>query len=311
MPHIGLFAAIGCFTLWGLFPIYWKQLEAISAVQLALHRIVWSCVLLMVYLVGSRQLPAYLRAIASWRVVGIYTLSSVFIFTNWLLLVWAINAGYIIEGSLGYFINPLLNVALGVLFFHERLRWLQWVAISVAAAGVLVVAIAYASFPWIALTLATTFALYGYIKKLAPLNALDGLTLECMLLLPPSVVYLVVAECNGSGAFSHVDTVSNLMLVGGGVVTIAPLLLFAIAAPRISLSLLGVTQYVAPSIQFLLGVFLYNEPFSTFKLIGFILVWAALLLYTMEGLVELRRAKIAAANRVQTPPVDSVSSVPY
>ncbi|EQC25732.1 RarD protein [Saprolegnia diclina VS20] len=307
MPHIGLLAAVGCFVLWGLFPIYWKQLEAISAVQLALHRIVWSFVLLLLYLVGSRQLQAYLQAIASWRVAGIYALSSVFILTNWLLLVWAINAGYIVEASLGYFINPLLNVVLGVVLFYERLRWLQWVAIAVAAAGVLVVAIAYAKFPWIALTLATTFALYGYIKKLAPLTALNGLTLECMLLLPPSVVYLVVAECNGSGAFGHVDTTSNLMLVGGGAVTIAPLLLFAIAAPRISLSLLGITQYIAPSVQFLLGVFMYDEPFSTFKLIGFILVWAALLLYTMESLVELHRAKIAeAANSVQTPPVDSV-----
>ncbi|OQR88867.1 hypothetical protein THRCLA_10055, partial [Thraustotheca clavata] len=280
MKHIGVTAAIGCFTIWGFFPVYWKQLEQVPAVQLALHRIVWSFLLLMLYIFCTRQWKGYKDAISSWRVFGIYCASSLFILTNWLLFVWAINAGYIVEGSLGYFINPIINVIFGVVLLKERLRPWQWVAIFVALVGVLVVAIAYAKFPWIAITLAVTFAIYGYIKKLAPLNSLYGLTLECMILVIPSIIYLVVVECKGTGAFLHIDATSNVLLVCGGVVTIIPLLLFATAAQRISLSLLGVIQYLSPSLQFLSGVFIYHEDFSTFKLIGFICVWAALVIST-------------------------------
>ncbi|OQR86942.1 hypothetical protein ACHHYP_09748 [Achlya hypogyna] len=302
MQHIGVLCAVLCFLIWGFFPVYWKQLAAIPAVQLALHRIVWSFLMLLLYILGTRQWSAFKAAISSWKVLGIYAASSIFILTNWLLFVWAINAGYIVEGSLGYFINPIINVIFGVVLLKERLRRWQWVAIAIAFVGVLVVAIAYAKFPWIAITLALTFAIYGYIKKLAPLSALHGLTLECMLLFAPSVVYLIVVECNGSGAFGHVDTASTLLLVGGGLVTIAPLLLFATAAPRISLSLLGITQYIAPSVQFILGVFLYHEDFSLFKLIGFVLVWLALVIYSTEGIIVHQKEK--AKDDVVVTPVD-------
>ncbi|KDO28603.1 hypothetical protein SPRG_06459 [Saprolegnia parasitica CBS 223.65] len=307
----GVVYALAAFVTWGLYPLYWKQLYGIPDLQLAMHRIVWAFVVLAGILTYKRQWTELKRGVSSWKVLGTYALSSVFIFTNWYLLVWAINAGYIVETSLGVFINPLINVIFGVLIFKETLYLWQWVSIGFACSGVVVVAVAYGKLPWIALTMALTFALYGLIKKQAPLNALHGMVLETSILFPIALTYLIVVECQGSGAFGHVDVVTDVLLIGGGVVTVVPLLWFSLAAQLIPLSLLGVMQYIQPTLQFLLGTLVYNEPLSMFKLAGFILVWAALITYTVEGFVRrYSDVKVEQITMVRTP-VSEASDVPF
>ncbi|OQS03255.1 membrane protein [Thraustotheca clavata] len=305
----GVLYALVAFITWGLYPLYWKQLNGIPDMQLAMHRIVWSFVLLSIVMTFKRQWTEFYRGIKSWRILGLYTMSSIFIFTNWYLLVWAINAGYIVETSLGVFINPLINVMFGVLIFKEKLFPWQWVSVALVCSGVVVCAVAYGKLPWIALTMAITFALYGLIKKQAPLSALHGMTLETIILLLPALVYLIYVECKGTGAFGHVSALMDCLLIGGGVVTIYPLLCFAAAAQLIPLSLLGILQYIQPTLQFLLGILAYGEPLSMFQLIGFILVWAALVTYTVDGLVRSRRDHKEVIS-VQTP-VSEASDVPF
>ncbi|EQC33928.1 hypothetical protein SDRG_08609 [Saprolegnia diclina VS20] len=319
--NLGVLYATTCFVIWGLFPLYWKELEAISAVQLALHRIVWSFVFLALIMCLTGQWTTFRTEVANRKILITYTLSSIFILTNWMTYVWAINAGYVVETSLGYFLTPILTVILSVLVFKEKLRKWQWVSIAIAAAGLLVVAIAYAKFPWVAITLAGSFSIYGCIKKMAPLNSLNGLMLETAIMLIPSFIYLIVVECNGTGAFGHVDTKSTLMLIGGGIVTVIPLLLFASAAQRIQFNVLGMLQYISPSLVFLLGVLVYHEPFSSTKLIGFILVWVALALYTAEGIWNQKKTSssakddpadvpVAVAVAVETPRAEATET-PY
>ncbi|KDO28652.1 RarD protein [Saprolegnia parasitica CBS 223.65] len=291
--RLGIAYALAAFIIWGFFPIYWKQLDDISALQLAMHRIVWSFLALSLVILGTCQWPAFRDAALTKRNLLIYTVSALMIFTNWLLFVWAVNSGHVVETSLGYFINPLINVLLGVAFLKERLRYLQWASLAVATAGVLVVALAYGKFPWIAICLALSFGLYGLVKKKAPLNSLFGLTLETGILFLPSMTYLIAVQANGTAAFLHVNAVQTALMLLAGVVTIIPLLFFSSAAQRIPLSLLGVIQYVCPSLQFLVGVLIYHEPFSTYKLVGFILVWLALLLFTAEGIWSHHRSSKA------------------
>ncbi|KDO28610.1 hypothetical protein SPRG_06466 [Saprolegnia parasitica CBS 223.65] len=273
--------------------MYWKQLDAVPAIQLALHRIAWSFLILLFILAVKGDFKAFRAAARGWRVFAIYTIASVAILCNWVMYIWAVNAGYVLETSLGYFITPLVNVLVGVLVFKEKLRLWQWLAMGFAFSGVLVIAIAYATFPWIALTLGCTFSIYSVAKKQAPLSALHGLTVETGILFVPAVIYLSVAEAMGNGGFLHVSTTANLMLVGAGVVTVIPMVLFASAAQRIPLSLLGVLHYIGPSLMFVLGIAVYHEAFSTAKLIGFILVWTGLAVYTVEGLVHQRGTKRA------------------
>ncbi|KDO28604.1 RarD protein [Saprolegnia parasitica CBS 223.65] len=306
----GVVYALSAFITWGLYPLYWKQLTSVPDIQLAMHRIAWSFVLLAIILSVKQQWIAFKRGISSWKVLGTYALSSVFIFTNWYILVWAINAGYIVETSLGLFINPLINVLFGVVIFKETLSKWQWAAIGLAFSGVVVVAVAYGKFPWVAFTTAITFALYGLIKKQAPLNPLHGMMLETSILFPIAVMYLVYAESQGIGAFLHVSVGRNALLIGGGVVTVVPLLLFSAAAQLIPLSLLGILQYIAPSLQFLLGTLVYDEPLSMFKLVGFILVWTALALYTAEGFLCHQTPKEVIV-AVPTPTGSDESSVVF
>jgi chloramphenicol-sensitive protein RarD len=211
---------------------------------------------------------------------------------NWGTYVWAVNAGFIVETSLGYFINPLVSVLLGVIILHERLRRGQWVAVGLATAGVLYLTALYGAPPWIALILATSFGLYGLVKKMAPLGALHGLTLETGLLVVPMLLYLIFAEANGQGAFLHSEGVSTLLIVGTGIVTVVPLLMFASAVRLIPLSLIGILQYIAPTLQFLIGVLIFKEPFSSAQLVGFGLVWAAVILFTTENFWTRRRAAL-------------------
>ncbi len=279
--NTGILAAIGAYVSWGLLPIYWKLLGHVPTTQLLSHRIVWSFAVLAVFL-GLTKRFTKLRGDLSPTVWGSYVLASLLIGVNWFIYVWSVNAGYIVEASLGYFINPLLSVLLGVFFMRERLRRLQWAPLGLAAAGVIYLTVQYGRLPWIALTLAVTFSLYGLVKKKAPLGAFEGLTLETGLLLPPALVWLGWNEYMGAGAFLHAGTGSDLLLVGAGVVTTAPLVMFAAAAHRIPLSMIGILQYIAPTIQFLIGVFVYHEPFSRAQFTGFGMVWSAVLLFWLE-----------------------------
>ena len=283
----GIWQGIAAYVAWGLFPLYWKQVERVPALQLIGHRVVWSFLTLAAILALTGKLTR--PRLPAARVLLVFTLSAALISVNWFTFVWAVNSGFVVETSLGYFINPLVSVLFGVLLLRERLRRVQWVAIGLATAGVAYLTFVHGSLPWIALVLAFSFGSYGLLRKIAPLDSLDGLTLETGILLLPALVYLAYANSVGQGAFLHSGAVSDVLLVGAGPVTTVPLLLFASAARRIPLSLMGVLQYIAPTLQFLFGVLLYREPFERSQLIGFVLVWGALVVFGAEGVLARPR----------------------
>jgi len=283
----GILYGIGAYAIWGLFPLYWKLLHEVSAVELIAHRIIWSCLLLLFFIVVTRQ-GADFRALLNWKVLRIYSIAALLIGANWLIYVWAVNSNYIVETSLGYFINPLISVLMGVIFFKERLRLNQWIPIAIAALGVIYLTYVYGRLPYIALALAFSFASYGMVKKLSPLGSLYGLTMETGILLPLALVYLIVIEMRGSAAFLHNGALANWLMIGAGVVTTIPLLMFASAARSIPLWTVGLLQYIAPTLQFLLGVFVYKEPFSAQQLIGFGAVWLALVIFLAENYLANR-----------------------
>ena len=272
---------LGAYVSWGLLPIYWKLLGNVPTSQLLSHRIVWSFVTLAVFLALTRRLGSLRRRMNAqiWRS---YVPAGLLIGVNWFIYVWSVNAGYIVEASLGYFITPLLSVLLGVFIMKEKLRAVQWAPLGLAAAGVVYLTFDYGRLPWIALALASTFSLYGLVKKKAPLGAFEGLTLETALLLPPALGWLLWSQAQGDGAFLHAGPATDLLLVGAGAATTAPLAMFAGAARRIPLSMIGILQYIAPTIQFLLGVFMYHEPFSRTQFTGFALVWTAVAIFLLE-----------------------------
>lgn len=282
----GVFQASIAYVMWGLFPLYWKALHQVPALQLLGHRIVWSSVLLTVTLVAMGKLRAFRQSAFRPKTLGVYAIASALLAVNWLTYVWGVNAGFVVETSLGYFINPLLSVVLGVAFLREKLHRVQWVSVALAAAGVAYLTFDYGRLPWIALVLATTFALYGLVKKLSPLGSVEGLALETGLLFLPAAAVLVFAQTSGTGHLTGSSPLLVAGLVGAGVVTTVPLLLFAASARRIPLVLIGVLQYIAPTIQFLLGVFVFREVVSAHTLVGFALVWAALALFAGEALAR-------------------------
>ncbi|MBI5823684.1 MAG: EamA family transporter RarD [Chloroflexi bacterium] len=284
----GILSGIAAYALWGFFPIYWKLLHDVPALQLLGHRIGWSFGLLMLYILLTKQWNDFRTLAFHRKTIGIYAVAGVLLSLNWLVYVWGVNAGFIIETSLGYFINPLLSVLFGVLFLRERLRPMQWVPVVIAAIGVIYLTVTYGSLPWIALSLAVTFGLYGLVKKLSPLGSVYGLTLETGIVFPIALIYLTVIQSNGTGAFLHGGLTVDVLLVGAGIVTTIPLLMFASAAKQIPLNMIGVLQYFAPTIQFLIGVFVYKEPFDTTRLIGFSIVWLALVIFWVENLIAHR-----------------------
>ncbi len=280
----GVWIGAAAYTLWGLFPLYWTQIESVPALQIIAHRITWSFVVLLVLMAGSRvRHQRTERPVVSLAALRLYAIASVLIGLNWFLYVWGVNHGLVVGTSLGYFITPLVNVLLGVVVLRERLRPTQWLAVAIAAGGVAYLSVAYGSVPWISLALALTFGTYGLVKKTAPLPAASGLTVETGILFVPAVVFLLIVELNGAGAFVHDGTRVTWLLAGAGVVTTVPLLLFATAAPHVPLSVLGILQYISPTIQFVLGVFLFREPFSRSQLVGFAAVWIALTLFAIDG----------------------------
>jgi chloramphenicol-sensitive protein RarD len=280
----GIWFAIGAYFAWGLLPTYWKFLQTIPATQILAHRILWSFIFAFPLIIIRGHWSSLRTNVLNRQVLKTYIIAALIIGLNWLIYVWAVTAGFIIETSLGYFINPLLSVLLGVTIFRERFRPAQWVPIGIAFIGVLYLTFIYGKLPWIAFALATTFGIYGLVKKTAPLDTLSGVALETGILFLPALIYLITTEASGQAAFLHSATPLNLGMVGAGLVTAGPLLLFSEATKRIPLSTVGLLQYIAPTIQFLLGVFVYHEPFNKTRLIGFIIVWVALVIFWFEDI---------------------------
>ncbi len=278
----GLAYAFGAFFLWGLFPLYWKQLAAVPALEVVAHRTVWGFVCLAAW-VTLRGRWAEVRAVAGApRTVVVLTGSAALIGLNWLLYIWAVSHGHIVDASLGYYLNPLVNVLLGIVVLRERLSRGQALAVTLAAVGVAVLTLSHGRLPWIALALAGSFGLYGLVRKTVAADPLVGLVWETAMLAPAAAAFLSLAELRGAGAFAHGPALASLLLVLGGAVTAVPLVLFALGARALPLSTLGFVQYVSPSLQFLLGVFLYHEPFGAAQAVAFAFIWTALALLTFE-----------------------------
>lgn len=286
----GVLSAALAYAMWGLLPLYFHLLAAVAPLEIVLHRALWSLAFVLVVLAVLRRW-AWLRDIARRpRTLGTFALSALLLSANWLVYVWAVNNGRVVESSLGYFITPLVNVLLGYFVLRERPRPLQWWALAIAAAGVLWLTVATGALPWVGLVLAATFGIYGLMRKTAPLGALEGLALETMLLAPLAAGLLAWRTLHGAGT-TGVDASMSALLALSGPLTALPLLLFASGARRIPLTTLGVLQYIGPTIQFALGVWLFHEPFGGPRLFGFILIWIALLLYSGESLLVLRRKR--------------------
>ena len=290
----GVLFTFVAFVIWGLFPLYWKPLHHIPALQILCHRVVWSALFVAIVLT-VRQHWAWLGdAMRQPRQLAVFVLSSVMLSFNWLIYIWAVNAGHVVEASLGYFINPLFNVLLGRLFLAEKLSAVQRTAVALAGAGVAWITWTSGAIPLIALSLAATFGLYGLLRKKAPLASLEGLALETFLMAPLALAALLWFDWQGQGAFLHEAIGSDILLVGAGVVTAVPLLLFAAGARRLKLATVGLIQYIGPTIQLALGVLLFGEAFDNGKLLGFCLIWLALLLYSAGGLWQMRQQQRAA-----------------
>ena len=288
----GLLAAALSYALWGLFPLYFRQIASVPALEIVLHRSVWSLAFVLILLAVQGRWAWLAEVVKQPRTLAVFALSALLLSTNWLVYVWAVNNGRVMEASLGYFINPLVNVLLGMLFLHEKLRPAQRWALAVAAAGVAWLTWTAGVPPWIALILALSFGLYGLLRKTAPLGALEGLALETALLAPLAVPALVWLSLHG-GTLAQADAPTWAWLLFAGPLTAVPLLLFAHGARRVTMATLGLLQYLAPTIQFVLAVWLFNEPLQPERLAGFVLIWVALGLYSAESLWRLRREATA------------------
>jgi chloramphenicol-sensitive protein RarD len=268
-------------------PLYWHLLKSVPSLQIVAHRVVWSALLVFAWLLFKHGRGWLRETLAAPRIAWMLALSGVLIGFNWGLYIWAVNAGHVVETALGYFINPLLNVVIGVLFLRERLRPVQWVSVAIAACGVLWLTLRYGSFPWIALLLAASFALYGLIRKLAAVAPIRGLGIESAYLVLPALALLLWGESNGQGGFFDEWGIAvDALLVFAGVLTALPLIGFAFAVQRVTLSVVGVMQYIAPTLQFLIGVLVFREAFDTDRAIGFVFIWIALVLFAGEGLLR-------------------------
>lgn len=283
----GIGAAVAAYTLWGLLPVYWKALNGATATEILAHRMIWSLLFLLAVLAVRRQWQWVQVMRRQRRLRLTYLASATLLAANWGIYVWAVQMNRVVEASLGYFINPLVSIALGVLVLRERLRPAQWLAIAIAAAGVAWLTYSAGALPWIALALALSFGFYGLLRKQTPLGSFEALTVETLWMFVPAVLWLGWLAGNNGGI--HHDAGLWLLLLSTGVVTAAPLLFFGAATQRIPLTTIGILQYLAPTLQLLLGVLVYGEPFSTAQLIGFGAIWTALAIYTADSLLAARR----------------------
>ena len=287
----GLLFGIAAYALWGIFPIYWPLLEPAGAVELLSHRVVWSAVVMGVLVLAMRRHHA-LRAILRDRRLRLLLLGAAAVISvNWGVYIWSVTNEHVVEGSLGYFITPLVTVCMGVLVFAERLRPLQWTAVGIAAVAVLGLTLDYGRPPWIALTLAFSFGTYGLLRKKADVGAIEGLTVESFLILPAAVAYLVWLQLDGSGHLLADPPWHQVLLFSAGLATAIPLLCFGAAAVRIPLTTLGLLQYIAPTLQFLLGITVGGEPMPAGRWAGFIVIWMALALFTYDSWRDWRTAR--------------------
>jgi chloramphenicol-sensitive protein RarD len=289
---------VAAYGLWGLFPLYWPLLEPARPVEILAHRFLWSLVVVVAILAVRRSWSWVGRYAGQPRLIGMLAVAAIVIAFNWGTYIYGVNSGNVVETSLGYFINPLVTVLLGVVVLRERLRRTQWVAVGLAGIAVTVLTLDYGRLPWIALVLAGSFGTYGLLKKTAGAGAVESLTVETAVLVLPALGFLSVLEANGTGTFGHISAGHTLLLAGAGVVTAIPLLFFGAAATRIPLTTLGLLQYLAPILQFLLGVLLLHEPMPASRLAGFALVWLALMVFTADGIANRSRQLRPAAEPV-------------
>ena len=291
----GHLAAFAAYLFWGLSPIYWKIVASVPAFEILGARILWAVPFLLIVMLLRRDYSVFTTVgINLWK-YKVYLVSALLLAVNWLVWIWAVTHGHVVDASLGYFINPLLNVAFGVMLLHEHLRRVQWIALFLAGAGVLYLTVNYGQFPWIALTLAGSFAVYGYIRKTASLGAFNGLMTEVAVLTVPALFLLGYLDHTAGLMLRSADPALHGWLSVTGLITVIPLTLFAYGARNIPYSTLGFIQYIAPTLQFLLGVFLYGEPFTLDKFIGFGFIWLALIIYSSENLYFYKRRKMVAA----------------
>lgn len=279
----GIAQASLAYACWGVFPLYFKALQAVPPLELLAHRVAWSLVFVGALLAWQRRWAWLGPALRDGAVLRSFGASALLIAANWFLYIWAVVNDRIVESSLGYFINPLVNVLLAALVLHERLRRGQWAAVALAAAGVAWLTWQAGALPWIALALACSFAGYGLLRKTAPLGALEGLAMETLMLGPLAVGVLALLAWQGSARFVDAGLGTQALLLAAGPVTAIPLLLFAAGARRIPFALLGLLQYIGPTLQLLVGVWVFGEPFGASQAVGFALIWAALALYSAEG----------------------------
>jgi chloramphenicol-sensitive protein RarD len=291
----GALYALACFSLWGLNPIYFKTVAAVPVLEVLAHRVIWSVPFLAILVALARRWPRVADVLRNPRARSILMLTALILATNWSLYIWAVASAQIVQSGLGYYINPLVNMLLGTILLGERLRPWQWAAVILASAGVLNLAVSYGQFPWLALSLAVTFGFYGLLRKIVAAESLDGLMVETLLLLPFALALLGYLAVIGAGSFGAVSTHLDFMLILAGPVTAVPLLLFAAAARRLRLAALGFCQYISPSIQLLLAVAVYGEPFTRAHLVTFACVWVAIAIYSVDSLMAQKRRRPQAA----------------
>lgn len=292
---IGLMTAIAAYTLWGFLPVYWKVLGNVPALEVLSHRIIWSLVFVTLIIGLGRQWGKIQPIIADRKQVRLIVLAAIMIALNWGLFIWAVQSNHLLDSSLGYYINPLIAVLLGVVIFKERLNLWQQLAIASAAIGVLILVIKAGKFPWLSFALALTFGIYGAIKKAVKATSLVGLALETAVLAPLALVFIVSRQAIGHGALGGSSLTVTLFLLGAGVATAIPLILFAFSAKRIPLSTLGITQYIAPTLMFLFGVFVYHEPFQFVNAVSFGFIWLAVVIYSLSQTRILRRKAVVGS----------------
>ena len=297
----GLAMGAGAYLCWGLFPLYWPLLDPAGSLEALAHRIVWSLVFVGVLLSVTHRWDAFRAIWSDRRRIGFLGLASVVIAINWGAFIYGVTNDKVIETSLGYFINPLVTVLLGVFVLQETLRRAQWVAVAIGAVAVVILTVDYGRLPYVALTVAFSFATYGFLKKKAQLGAVEALGVETLLLTPVALAYLGVLEANGTLSFGHEGLPNALLLAGTGIITAIPLLLFGGAATRLRLTSIGLLQYLAPILQFIFGLLLFQEAMTTSRWIGFVLVWIALVIFTVDVLSGRRRTPRAGENMAVSP----------